>query len=190
MIGLIDDENKELHILGDLNCDMLKSVSDQPTKTLKIIYEAYQLSQLITEGTRITNRSCALIDHYVTSMPEKINLPGVIHTGISDHSLIYGIRKINPIISSRKKAKKIEVRNMKRFNQHHFNEDLLAQPWEQIVLQSDTDSMWTLWKELFLEVLDKHAPIQHIRKKSSSIPWLTSEIKKLLFDRDKKNVER
>ena len=75
---------------------------------------------------------------------------------------------------------------MKRFNQHHFNEDLLAQPWELIVLQSDTDSMWTLWKELFLEVLDKHAPIQHIRKKSSSIPWLTSEIKKLLFDRDKK----
>ena len=186
MIGLIDDENKELHILGDLNCDMLKSVSDQPTKTLKTIYEAYQLSQLITEGTRITNRSCTLIDHYVTSMPEKINLSGVIHTGISDHSLIYGIRKINPIISSRKKAKKIEVRNMKRFNQHRFNEDLLAQPWEQIVLQSDTDSMWTLWKELFLEVLDKHAPIQHIRKKSSSIPWLTSEIKKLLFDRDKK----
>ena len=46
--------------------------------------------------------------------------------------------------------------------------------------------MWTLWKELFLEVLDKHAPIQHIRNKSSSIPWLTSEIKKLLFDRDKK----
>jgi len=103
MIGLIDDDNKELHILGDLNCDMLKSVSDQPTKTLKTIYEAYQLSQLITEGTRITNRSCTLIDHYVTSMPEKINLSGVIHTGISDHSLIYGIRKINPIISSRKK---------------------------------------------------------------------------------------
>jgi hypothetical protein len=87
MIGLIDDENKELHTLGDLNSDMLKSVSDQPTKTLKAIYEAYQLSQLITdrEGTRITNRSCTLIDHYVTSMPEKINLSGVIHTGISDH---------------------------------------------------------------------------------------------------------
>jgi hypothetical protein len=48
---------------------------------------------------------------------------------------------------------------MKRFNQHHLNEDLLAQPWEQIVLQSDTDSMWTLWKELFPAVLDKHAPI-------------------------------
>jgi hypothetical protein len=75
-------------------------------KHWKTIYEAYQLSQLITEGTRITNRSCTLIDHYVTSMPEKINLSGVTHTGISDHSLIYGIRKINPIISSRKNGLK------------------------------------------------------------------------------------
>ena len=46
-------------------------------------------------------------------MPEKIVQSGVIHTGISDHSLIYGIRKINPVLSTRKKAKKVEVRNMK-----------------------------------------------------------------------------
>jgi hypothetical protein len=38
---MIDDENKELHILGDLNCNMLTNISNQPTKTLKgpfIIY--------------------------------------------------------------------------------------------------------------------------------------------------------
>lgn len=46
--------------------------------------------------------------------------------------------------------------------------------------------MWALWRELFLEVFDKHAPIQHIRKKSSTVPWLTSDIKKLLSDRDNK----
>ena len=49
-------------------------------------------------------------------MPEKIVQSGVIPTGISDHILIYGIRKINPVLSTRKKAKKVEVRNMKRFN--------------------------------------------------------------------------
>ena len=64
MIKSIDDENKELHILGDLNCNLLNTVSDQPTKTLKAILEIYQLSQLITEATRITNISCTLIDHY------------------------------------------------------------------------------------------------------------------------------
>ena len=176
MIKSIDDENRELHILGDLNCNLLNTVSDQPTKTLKAILETYQLSQLITEATRITKISCTLIDHYITSMPEKINSTGVIHTGISDHSLIYGIRKINPIVSTRNMTRNVEVRNMKRFNHNSFREDLLAQPWEQIVLESYTDSMWALWKKLFLEVLDKHAPVQRIRKRKSGVPWLTGDI--------------
>ncbi len=72
-------------------------------------------------------------------MPEKIVQSGVIPTGISDHSLIFGIRKINPVLSTRKRTKKVEVRNMKRFNEERFNEDLLLAPWEQIVLKSDTE---------------------------------------------------
>ncbi len=143
MIKIIDDENRELHILGDLNCDMLTNIPN-PTKTLKGILETYQLSQLITEATRRTTSSCTLIDHYITSMPEKIVQSGVIPTGISDHSLIFGIRKINPVLSTRKRTKKVEVRNMKRFNEERFNEDLLSQPWEQIVLKSDTDFMWAV----------------------------------------------
>ena len=118
-------------------------------------------------------------------MREKINSTGVIHTGISDHSLIYGIRKINPIVSTRSMTRIVEVRNMKKFNSNSFREDLLAQPWEQIVLESDTDSVWALWKELFLEVLDKHAPVQRIRKRNSGVPWLTGETKKMIFERDK-----
>ncbi len=119
-------------------------------------------------------------------MPEKIVQSGVIPTGISDHSLIFGIRKINPVLSTRKRAKKVEVRNMKRLNEERFNEDLLTQPWEQIVLKSDTDSMWACWKELFLDVLDKHAPIQHIRKRTSNVPWVTADIKNLIFERNVK----
>ena len=151
LIKSVDDENKEFHILGELNCDMLKDDSDPPTIILKGILESYQLFQLITEATRITNRSRTLIDHYITSTPEKFNFSGIIHTSISDHSPIYGIRKLNSIQNTRKKENRIEVRNMKRFNKEHFNADLLAQPWEKIVLKPDTNSMWTLWKDLFME---------------------------------------
>ena len=37
----IDDENKEMYILGDLNCDMLKTDKDSnvPTKKIKSLYE-------------------------------------------------------------------------------------------------------------------------------------------------------
>ena len=165
--------------LGDLNCNILTNTINQTTKKLKEILETYQLSQLITEPTRITANSCTLIDQYITSTPEKIVRSGVIHTGISDHNLIYGVRKVNPVLNTRKKAKKIEVRNMKRFDGERFNEDLLNMPWERIVLKTDTNSMWICWKEVFLEVLEKHAPIRKIRKRSCSVPWITADIKNL-----------
>ena len=184
-IKMIDDEDKEFHILGDLNCNILTNTINQPTKKLKEILETYQLPQLITEPTRVTANSCTLIDQYITSTPEKIVRSGVIHTGISDHNIIYGVRKVNPVLNTRKKAKNIEVRNMKRFDRERFNEDLLNMPWEQIVLKTDTNSMWACWKELFLEVLDKHAPFRQIRKRSCSVPWITANIKRLIFDRDK-----
>ena len=186
MIKMIDDENMEFHILGDLNCNMLTNITNQPTKTLNEILETYQLFQLITEPIRVTTNFCTLIDHYITSTPEKIVRPGVIHRGISDHSLIYGIRKINPVLNTRKKAKKIEVRNMKRFNSQLFDKKLITQPWERIVLQRETNSMWACWKELFMAVLDKHASIQQIRKRVYSYPWITPDVKQLISDRDKK----
>ena len=97
LIKATDDENKEIYVLGDLNCDILKADEDSnfPTKKIKSLYELYQLSQLIDKPTRITMTTKSLIDHIVTNAPEKISNTGVIHTGISDHSLIFAIRKIS-----------------------------------------------------------------------------------------------
>ena len=96
LIKQIDDENKEMYILGDINCNLLqeKALFNVPTSKLNPIYELYQLSQLINEPTRVTLTTSSLIDHVVTNTPEKISHSGVVHTGISDHSLIYAIRRI------------------------------------------------------------------------------------------------
>ena len=89
---------------------MLKDPPDQPTKSLKSIYELYQVSQLIKEGTRIASTSSSLLDHYLTTAPEQITLSGVPHTGSSHHSFIFGIMKI---CRTRKAEVKItEVRNL------------------------------------------------------------------------------
>jgi hypothetical protein len=48
-----------------------------------------------------------LITLYITNEPEQISKCGVIHTGISDHSLIYAIRKIN--INHKDKENIIEI---------------------------------------------------------------------------------
>ena len=64
LIKAIDNENKEMYILGDLNCNMLKTDKDAniPTKKIKSLYELYQLTQMIDEATRVTMATSSLID--------------------------------------------------------------------------------------------------------------------------------
>ena len=92
-----------MYTLGDLICDVLKRGKDSntPTKKIKFLYELYQLSQLIDKQTRITMTTSSLIDYIVTNTPEKIFDSGAIHTGISDHSLVFAIRKISVVKKTR-----------------------------------------------------------------------------------------
>ena len=47
LIKAINNENKEMFILGDLNCNMLKTDKDAniPTKKINSLYELYQLTK-------------------------------------------------------------------------------------------------------------------------------------------------
>ena len=164
---------------------MLKTDKDAniPTKKIKSLYELYQLTQMIDEATRVTMTTSSLIDHIVTNTPEKISDSGVIHTGISDHSLVFAIRKISVID---KQENILEIRNMKNFNEEKFIEDLLKQPWEHIYFSAeDPNAMWEIWKKIFLDVLDKHAPLQHKKIRSKKAPWITNDIKNLMNTRDR-----
>ena len=132
---------KKFIYLVILNCNLLKSNPDQPTKQLKAQFEMYQLSQLINEPTRITATSSTLIDHFITNKPEQICRSGVIHTGITDHSLIYAIRKINST-QHKNTGNTAEIRNMKHFNEQKFLNDLSQQSWEYVYFFADNpDSM-------------------------------------------------
>ena len=185
MIKAIDNENHEMHILSDMNCDLLKTIPDNPTKKYNSILEMYQLSQTIDKPTRITKTSKSLIDHHVTNSLDKLVFSGVIHASPSDHSLIYAIRKTNSVNKAAPNVPFIEFRNMKRFNVEQFVHDLHCQPWELITYESEINSMWALWKKLFLEILDRHAPIQKKRKRPfNDVPWLTRELKELIHKRD------
>ncbi len=65
------------------------------TKKLNETLELYQLHQLINNPTHVTKLSSSLLDVCITSNPERISYSGILHFGISDHSLVYAIRKIN-----------------------------------------------------------------------------------------------
>ena len=49
----------------------------------------------------------------------------------------------------------------------------------------NTDQMWSMWKGMFMSVTDKHAPLKRRRVKHHSMPWVDSDIKKLMIERDR-----
>ena len=124
-----DREYKDLFILGDLNWDWNKSPLDSHTHRLKSLCTLYQLRQIINEPTRVTKSSATQIDLILLNNPESISNFGVIELGISDHSLIYVVKKLVPSKGQRKCS---EIRNFKNFNERLFLAVLSAIPWEYI----------------------------------------------------------
>ncbi len=176
-----DYEDKHLIILGDMNCDYLKDPVEHHTRKLQFLSSVYQLEQLISNPTRVTDKSSALIDLAFTNDVNNIAKSGVIHCGMSDHNIIYVVRKFVP--PKRQEIKK-EIRNLKYFVAEHFIHDLSNMPWEDIENIDNPNVAWKFWESNFKTVLDRHAPIRHKRVKRSSIPWLNSDIKQMMRNRD------
>ena len=131
-VGTLDADGREYYIMGDFNCNMLPaSFYNANTQALLNITDIYNLKQLITEPTRITPLSRALIDVIFTNLPDNFTCSGVSHIGISDHGLTYVDRKISspPVI---KGTSTITYRQFKNFNRHSFRSDILAQPWDDL----------------------------------------------------------
>ena len=183
-ISKFDCEHNEFYLLGDLNCNMLDT-SSHVTKKLNLLLESYQLYQMINTPTRVTQFTSSLLDICVTSNPEHVILTDVVPLGVSDHNPIYVVRKINSNVKINS-HRCIEIRNYKHFNCDKFLEELWKQPWDLIDHESDINLKWTLWKTLFLNVLDKHAPVQSKRIRSKRhIPWINKNTKNLIHERDR-----
>ena len=181
VIDKIDAESKELYILGDVNCNLLSETSAHNSSYLTNIFDIYGLSQLITEPTRVTPVSKTLIDLCITNSPEKVSNSGVIHLGISDHSLVFMTRKIH---HDRNCPRTIEMRQFKHFQKDKFLSDLEQMPWSNVDLGSDPNDMWQEWKQMFVSCMDKHAPRKLKRVSKKRAPWITKGLLHKMHRRD------
>ncbi len=144
----------------------------------------YQLQQLITSPTRITPRTKTSLDIIIITKigDTKIIDSGVIHLGISDHSLVYACRKVS---IPKAKPKVVETRQFKHFNITNFQQDLnQALNSTLFYNRTDANTAWYAWKEIFLEIADILAPVLKRKVKSEYNPWMTNEIKSMSHHRD------
>ena len=89
-------EGKELFTLGDFKCDFLIKRSSIPQcKQLKSLFKSFHIKQVIKEATRVTPDSKTLLDLIAANNPHNISCSGVISCSLSDHEMVYCVRKIN-----------------------------------------------------------------------------------------------
>ncbi|CAH3157598.1 unnamed protein product, partial [Porites lobata] len=87
---------------------------------------------------------------------------------IRDHNLIYAVRKIG---LPRGQPKFIPSRNFKHFNEENFLTDLKNASWPVIKSAMEVNSAWNTWKDIFLNIVDKHAPRRVMQVRNKRAPW-------------------
>ena len=187
MIEKASFEDKHIFILGDLNYDYTinESLCNNP---LHYIENLYGLSQLITKPTRVTNKSSTLIDVILSSKPEYHHCTDVFRFSLSDHFMIYTCIDA-PL--QHKKHKEVTFRCYRDFSEAAFLNELSSSSLNGICFNStdDVTSAWQMWKETFLDICDKHAPIRSMRMKDRFNPWVTPAIVKSMYARDHKHMK-
>ena len=67
------------------------------------------------------------------------------------------------------KPKIVETRKYSKLDNEHFRNDLQPLPFDEIKnTTAEPNKMWAMWKKMFLDVLNKHAPLTKIKVKCSN----------------------
>ena len=122
-----------------------------------------------------------MLDLCLTTTPEKVSASGVIRSGISDHDIVYMVRKLNHFRINRHRT--TQKRCLKHFKHELFINDLESVSWENIA-DSIPNRRWEKWKAVFLNIVDKHAPLKQSRLRNRRSPWLIRDIVSLMRKRD------
>ena len=144
----------------------------------------YGFSELIKKPTRTRSNSKTIIDHIITIRTDLVSSSGIIYCGISDHDAVFMQKKMRrPKL--RLPPKTISVRNFKHFHRNEFLDDFKLAHFDEIKNYSnDANKMWLLWKSLYIDILNKHAPVTNIRLKGSPLPYMTKDLKNMIHQRD------
>ena len=179
-LSITVQNNCEVFILGDFNIDLSGSSSNKQRK-LSAIMKTFQLTQIISTATRSTNTSATCIDHIYVSDNHRIGESGVITAGFSDHDAVFVTRKCKLPAGV---PKLIKTRKFKNFDPSSFIRDLQSVPWNLICISGDVEHAWAIFKQLLLNVCNRHAPIVTQRVRGYNVPWINDEIRATMLERD------
>jgi hypothetical protein len=128
----------------------------QDVKTKRIMYNKNKLLAMVQKLT------CTMSKQSVLCI-----LTEVSKIAISDHYLIYGVRKFPSLKAN---TRIIEFRDFKNLNERAFLDDIRSIGTLNLHQYASANEMWLVWKENFTKICDKHAPIKRRKIRNKSNP--------------------
>ena len=148
------------------------------------VYRLFNLVQLVEKPTRVTFETSTINDHIATTCTRNSIKMRVCEVSLSDHHMVYCIRKFNGAFE--KDHKKIKTRNMKHCRKNEFLCDISGICWGQFFYQTDDiDVLVNKWTSMFSFVIEKHAPLKEIRVSERYCLWINKDLKSLMRTRNK-----
>ena len=162
----------ETHLLGDFNIDYLDANLSE-TKKLKQATIPFGLTQYIDINTRITVETSSCIDLHFTDCKHVANA-GVVHLGISDHSLTFIRKKQRP---PQNKNSSFLTRSYRNLDEPVFVESIRGIDWSLLIdQQPDIEVAWKAVEMKLGQLLDHQCPIKKVKTHKIRVLWMTTEL--------------
>ena len=156
-------------LAGNFNAQVVEKLFD----TFLYQHELTSINRNRTCCKNPNNPSC--IDHILTNSPKSFFKTETVFTGLSDfHKLVLSVFKLH---FSKVKAKEISHRNFRDFKENNFNRDL------QNRLSAQSVEEYAPFEKVFLDVLNKHAPLKEKVVCANHAPYITKTLMKAIIKR-------
>ena len=174
-------------LTGDFNLPSLKwvngynvtSENSELTQYFMSVIDNNFLYQHVSQPTRITDKTCNILDLLFTSHPSDVSKVNII-PGISDHEAISFI--IFCMNNSELKKKHIYFYSKANFEQ--FRKDLKEAPLSEENRDVNVKEYWQLIKSTIIKICDANVPHGNLRKGSND-PWVDKDLRKLMRKRNR-----
>ena len=138
------------------------------------IYDLLSIKQLAEQPTRVTFETVTIIDQIATTCARDIVRVEAHDVSLSDHFMVYCIRKFNGAVE--KDHKQIKTRSMRNLKEDEFLSDVSGICWKHMFQQTDDiNTLVNDWSTLFSFIIEKHAPPREMRVSEKYCPWIDKD---------------
>ncbi len=144
------------------------------------------LTQVVDKPTRITMRrdgtqTSTCTDHIFTNTAELCSKVVSVPVGCSNHNVVALARRTK---MPKPGPKVIMKRSYKNFDELKFREEVSGLCWSDVLMETNPNSALMKFNNVFMKVVEKHAPMKKFTVRSISTPWLDNELKEYMIERN------